>query len=140
MCRGGRTAPTWAAVFNPSLENVTALVLLMSSCLSPVLSLGYSASRTWHTKPTTGGNEDHVDRTDLLSFPLLHTKTLFRPSGHTSNCWCGDVCPDKLFLENNQLGSNLAYWCQIATCACIAGNMGLLILMTSPQCSSIFAC
>lgn len=27
----------------------------------------------------------------------------------TSNCWCGDACPDKLFLENNQLGSNLAY-------------------------------
>lgn len=58
----------------------------------------------------------------------------------TSNCWCGDACPDKLFLENNQLGSNLVYWCQIPACAYIVGSMGSLILLTSPQCSSIFAC
>lgn len=140
MCHGGSTAPTWAAVFNPSLDSVTAVVLLLSFCLSPVLSLGYSASRTWHTKPASGGNEDRIDGTDLLSFPLQHTKTLFRPSGHTSNCWCGDACADKLFLENNQLGSNLASWCQIATCASIAGNTGFLTLLTSPQGSSIFAC
>lgn len=54
MCHGGGTAPTWAAVFNPSLDSVTAVVLLMSSCPSPVLPLSYSASRTLHTKPATG--------------------------------------------------------------------------------------
>lgn len=57
-------------------------MLLMSSRLSLVPSLGYSASRASRTKPATGGNEDHMDRTDLLSLPLLHTKTLFRPSGY----------------------------------------------------------
>ena len=58
----------------------------------------------------------------------------------TSNCWCQDACSDKLFLENNRLGSNFTYQCQMATCAYTAGNTGLLILLTSPQSSFIFAC